>query len=170
MNLTQKTGSRSPLTGIIFSALAGLCVAAGAASLIDATDFTRDLLSLSRDAWRGVQRCPNQWSVSGWGDAPVLWVTAIALGLLVIALLVALTLPRWGGWGQAASSLAILPIALLWLDALIVSTSPIGDCDGIGLTGAASAAINHAGFLFAAAVALCLLTLAWINVRLGEVW
>lgn len=138
-----------PAIGMVGVAVAA--VTAGAASLTDAADGWQGTLLLVARLGPG-SRCAGGLTVPGWGDAAVLFctvVTVILLGLAGWAMLAE------APWGQVCSVLAILPITILWLDAYAVSQAPAGDCDSLGLSGAAGDAILRAGWLFALSAVLC---------------
>jgi hypothetical protein len=109
--------------------------------------------------------CPHQWTVSGLGDVGVLVLLAITLGLL------ARTVAAIGGghWsekrGALSAFLVVVPILVLWFDTILVAGSPVGDCDSVGVSGAASTALNHAGWLFCATAVLWLMMTAWMHLR-----
>ncbi|HEX8919414.1 MAG TPA: hypothetical protein VF898_12990 [Chloroflexota bacterium] len=141
--------------------IAGICVAVGATSLIDAADGWHDMLVAIT-----IQRHnPNCTTVPGWGDGGVLLFTGAALAML------GLTAVSWRqsqGWGRLTVLATLVPISLLWLDTLSVAGAPMGDCDGAGLTGAAGAAIVRAGWLFFIAAILCVMSAVALTARANE--
>jgi drug/metabolite transporter (DMT)-like permease len=89
------------------------------------------------------------------------------LGLALAMLGVAMVAVRHGyarhGLGGATGVAAAVVSLILWLDAYTVSQSQLGDCDGIGLSGPASVAVNRAGWLLFASVLLSLATATWFQ-------
>lgn len=170
MNVPLGRAAPSPVIfGLSVAALAEVCVAVGATSLIDAADGWQDVLATLR-TWRRLPgpHCAGQYSVQGWGNKTVLVLAGIAVLLLAVAAVGSVRLGRWGSWGQAAALVAILPIGLMGLDTFWVYGSPIGDCDAVGLRGAAANADYRAGWLFFAAAVLCGITSAWLWSQTSE--
>jgi formate hydrogenlyase subunit 3/multisubunit Na+/H+ antiporter MnhD subunit len=142
-------------------------VAAGALSLIDAANGWQQVLATIHE-WqtRRGRTCPGQWVVTGWGDSTVLVLAGIALTFLGLATLVNTRGQRWAGWSPMLSVLGLIPIIAMWLDDLTIGeTAPTGDCDGVGLSGAAGAALDRAGWLFFAAAVLCLVSAVAFSAR-----
>jgi hypothetical protein len=159
---------RSSLFGISCCALAAICLVGGSTSLIDAADGWQDVLNTIHEWRKPNPQCPGPWTVLGWGDGAVLILSGMALCLLGGTLLATLHSDRRGGRrGQSTALLAVIPVFLLWIDSFAVGGAPTGDCDSVGLGGAASSAILRAGWFFFATIVLCLLTANWLGWR-GE--
>jgi hypothetical protein len=143
---------------IAFAALAGTCTAGGAISLLDASDGWQQTLTTIYTWRKSMLGCSGPWSVTGYGDEFVTVVALAAIVLLGVAGATALRASRPRRLGQTAALLAIIPIGLLWFDSFIVGDSPAGDCDSIGLGGAASVMLTRAGWLLFAGGLFSLLT------------
>lgn len=154
------------LAGTALTVLAATSLCVGAASLVDAADGWQDVLNRITEYSRALRTC--QQSVPGWGDGAVLVLTVVTILLLATTVYATTDVRRWAMMGQFSALTATVPVAILWLDTYIVGGAPSGDCDGLGLSGAASAAINRAGWLFAATFLLCLLSTAAISARQRE--
>jgi hypothetical protein len=153
----------SVLTGALMGMASAACVAAGTASLIDAADGWQEVLRLFQAMVHPT--CGSLFVVPGLGDGAVLVFATVAICLLVLMALTSACPGRWMTVAQALSVVTLFPIALLWLDAVAVGAAPSTDCDAMGLGGAASAAINRAGWLFAASMILSLLCLFLLRAR-----
>lgn len=164
MQTSQGQNLPSSLTGLALVAIAGACVVTGAVSLVDAADGWQYLLTTRAEFWRG-PTCQGQFIVPGWGDGAVLILTVIALAFLVST---ARAMMRMRRWGQFTAFFALIPLVALWMDTAIVSKASIGDCDGVGLSGGAGAAIDRAGWLFVAAMVLCALSWTWLGARINQ--
>jgi hypothetical protein len=163
MQLPDAKGAR-PLVGTALAAATMVSITAGAVSLIDASDTWQDVLNR---AWAAEPArfvpCPGQFSVSGWGDAAVLVMLGLALAMLGVAMVAVRHGYARHGLGGATGVAAAVVSLILWLDAYTVSQSQLGDCDGIGLSGPASVAVNRAGWLLFASVLLSLATATWFQ-------
>ena len=161
--------SRPSWTGAVLTAAAGVCLAAGAVSLIDAADGWQDTLNAA-GLTQGLSGsiCSAPLVVSGWGDGAVSLLTVVGLGLIAVTAWITTRRPRLGTWAAASSLASIVPIGLLWMDAILVGRSPSRDCDGAGLSGAASASVNRAGWLFLGATLFCFLASARDRARQSD--
>ena len=165
MQLNGEERASSPAIALTVVAAAGACVAVGAASLTDAAAGTQDILNVISARQANSLTCAGPFNVSGYSLEFLLICTAACLTLLAAT---GWALLRVVAWGELTAFLATVSMALLWLDAYAVSTSPIGDCDGIGLSGAASAAINRAGWCFFIAIILTCASWAWLRSRTSQ--
>jgi hypothetical protein len=165
VQLNREERASSPAIALTLLAAAGACAAVGAASLTDAAAGTQDILNVISARQANALTCAGPFNVSGYGLEFVVICTAACLALLAAT---GWALLRVAAWGELTAFLATVPAALLWLDSYEVSTSPIGDCDGIGPSGAASAAINHAGWCFFIAIVLTCASWAWLRSRTSQ--
>lgn len=143
---------------VAYAALAGTCTATGAISLLDASDGWQQTLTTISTWRKSMLGCSGPWSVAGYGDEFVTVVAVAAVVLLSVAGATALRASPSRGLGQTAALLATIPIGLLWFDSFIVGTSPTGDCDSIGLGGAAGVMLTRSGWLLFAGGVFSLLT------------
>lgn len=158
-----------PWIGVSLSVALIACASAGAVSLIDASSTAqRALDGLRTQICRPGIACVGHWTVSGFGDSAVLVLLGLTLILLTLTVLTIGRGQSAEGLGERTAALAIVPILTLWLDALLVGQSPSGGGDSVGVAGPASTAIDHAGWLFCAAVALCIVTTAWMHLRVTD--
>jgi len=170
---TNRTATRSPLSHLsvaLYGLGSSLCVIVGAVSLNDASDGTQTWFNLYYSMQtRPNPGCPGPWHVLGWGDTGVTLVTAFTIALLC-AVVYAGGSPRRliSGIGLVAALLALAASFLLWTDTWMLGRTPYTDCDGAGIGGWASGALDRAGFLFLVAVVLCILAMRALNARLSE--
>lgn len=158
----QATSSRevvSPGVGLVLTGLAGACVLVGSVSLSDAATGWQQVLNV-----RHVPTCAN-FTVTGWNSTATVALTATALIFLATT---AWAMLGTRSWGEGTALLAAVPIVILWLDTMYVGESPLGDCDGIGLTGAAGDALNRAGWLLFASVLLCCAASLWLKTKVNQ--
>jgi hypothetical protein len=163
---------RTSFSALTFATIAGICFAAGSLSIIDAADGWQQVLYTVR-AWRGTRSgptCPDQWTIAGWGDEAVLVLGGIGVVLIAVTLVGSVAGRRWLGSGKVTALAALVPGLLLLVDAYAVGGSSIGDCDGIGVSGAAGAALTRAGWLLAGSMVLCFLAYAALWTRDAQPW
>jgi uncharacterized membrane protein AbrB (regulator of aidB expression) len=101
-------------------------------------------------------------------DYSLVFVVVCTVACLALLAATGWALLRVHTWGELTAFLATIPIALLWLDSYEVSKSPIGDCDGVGLAGAAAAAVNRAGWCFFIAIILTCVAWAWLRSTISQ--
>lgn len=156
----DRDGHRPPL-GIALTAGAALCLVAGSISVIDAVATWQDVLTY----FAGTRSCAQNLAIPGWGEGFVIACTSIAL-ILLAATARAMLGPR--RWGHITALLALALVACIWLDTYAAGAAPSSDCDAIGMGGAASTAINRAGWFLMAASVLGGLAWAWLSAKLHE--
>jgi hypothetical protein len=166
VNASETTGKRYGV-GLTLIALTIATLAGGTANLMEASHSWQRFLDSVRTL-NPSDTCPGNFSVSGWSDIAVLLMLGtalLALGLAVVAI------HHGHGWdrvGVASGFVAVLMSFLLWMGAFGVAGSSLGDCDGIGLSGAASVAVNRAGWLLFVSVVLSLAIASWFQLRTGS--
>jgi hypothetical protein len=145
--------------------VATACASAGATSLLDASSAAQHDLDAARAVFcHPGAACPGHWTVSGYGDVGVLILLGLALASLALTAFAIGQGRRVESVGGLSAGLAVLLVLALWLDTLFVAESPAG-LDSVGVSGPASVAINRAGWLLCAAVALSIVLTAWMHLR-----
>jgi hypothetical protein len=155
MELLMMHGDRIRAAAFLVSSAAGVIIGCG------------NVLAARGDALQQMSVNPKAGPVGGWDTTRVVLVAAAALLLLAIT---AWSIDRRGAWwGVLCAVLALVPLAVLWLDRYAVSQTP-GVIEGGGpgdVWNRAAQYLDHASLLFLAAGALCIAALFFFHGRLN---
>jgi hypothetical protein len=159
-----------PGMGVAMIWTAALAAIGGTLFLVHARDLTQAGLDRARalQPQGAAQSCPAQFDALGLGDLPTLGVLVVALAALGTGLFVLKRAGPLNHAGVTAAFIAALANLVLWVDTYGVARSPIGDCDGIGVGGAAGIALDRAGGLLFLSLALSVAVACWFQMRTGR--